>query len=66
MKDKVQEQALEAVRLSRPEDYDGHTEFDRMNPAQRLAWLDEATLFVFRQKNIHPYARIAKNPPSKL
>jgi len=50
MKDKVQEQALEAVRRSRPEDYDGHTEFDRMSPAQRLAWLDEATLFVWKQK----------------
>lgn len=49
MKDKVQEQALEAVRRSRPEDYDGHTEFDRMTPAQRLAWLDEATLFVWKQ-----------------
>ena len=49
MKDKIQEQALEAVRLSRPEDYDGHTEFDRMTPSQRLAWLDEATLFVFNQ-----------------
>jgi hypothetical protein len=49
MKDKVQEQALEAVRLSRPEDYDGHTEFDRMTPSQRLAWLDEATIFVFNQ-----------------
>lgn len=50
MNDKVQEQALEAVRRSRPEDYDGHTEFDRMSPAQRLAWLDEATLFVWKQK----------------
>ena len=49
MKDKVQEHALEAVRLSRPEDYDGHTEFDRMTPSQRLAWLDEATIFVFNQ-----------------
>ena len=49
MKDKVQEQALEAVRLSRPEDYDGHTGFDRMTPSQRLAWLDEATMFVFNQ-----------------
>ena len=49
MKDKVQEQALEAVRHSRPEDYDGHTEFDRMTPSQRLAWLDEATIFVFNQ-----------------
>ena len=49
MKDRVREQALEAVRRSRPEDYDGHTEFDRMTPAQRLAWLDEATLFVWKQ-----------------
>ena len=47
MKDRVQEQALEAVRHSRPQDYDGHTEFDRMTPSQRLAWLDEATMFVF-------------------
>ena len=49
MKDRVQEQALEAVRHSRPQDYDGHTEFDRMTPGQRLAWLDEATVFVFNQ-----------------
>ena len=50
MKDRVQEQALEAVRHSRPQDYDGHTEFDRMTPGQRLAWLDEATLLVFSHK----------------
>jgi hypothetical protein len=49
MKDRVQEQALEAVRNSRPQDYDGHTEFDCMTPGQRLAWLDEATMFVFNQ-----------------
>jgi len=51
MKDRVQEQALEAVRHSRSQDYDGHTEFDRMTPSQRLAWLDEATLLVFSHKN---------------
>jgi hypothetical protein len=67
MKDRVQEQALEAVRHSRPQDYDGHTEFDRMTPGQRLAWLDEATLLVFSHKkngpalvhnriNLHPKA----------
>jgi hypothetical protein len=50
MKDRVQEQALEAVRHSRPQDYDGHTEFDRMTPGQRLAWLDEATLLVVSHK----------------
>ena len=50
MKDRVQEQALEAVRHSRPQDYDGHTEFDRMTPGQRLTWLDEVTLLVFSHK----------------
>jgi len=50
MKDKVQVQTLEAVLHWRTQDYDGHTEFDRMSPAQRLAWLDEATLFVWKQK----------------
>ena len=50
MKNKVQEQPLEAVRRSRPEDYDGHTEFDRMTSSQRLAWLDAATKFVWEQK----------------
>jgi hypothetical protein len=50
MKDKVQEHAQEAVRLSRQEDYDGHTGFDQMTPGQRLAWLDEATIFVFNQR----------------
>ena len=50
MKDRVQEQALEAVRHSRTQDYDGHTEFDRMTPGQRLAWLDEATLLVLSHK----------------
>jgi len=54
MKDRVQEQALEAVRHSRPQDYDGHTEFDRMTPSQRLSWLDEATLLVLSHKNRGP------------
>ena len=54
MKDKVQEQALKAVRRSRPEDYDGHTCFDRMTPAQRLAWLDAATEFIWEQKEAAP------------
>lgn len=39
----------EALRLSRPEDYDGHTGFDRMTPAARLAWLDAAVEFVWEQ-----------------
>jgi hypothetical protein len=39
----------EAVRRSRPEDYDGHTGFATMTPAARLVWLDGAAEFVFRQ-----------------
>ena len=31
-------------------DYDGHTEFARMTPSQRLAWLDQAVLFIHRNK----------------
>ena len=31
-------------------DYDGHTEFARMTPSQRLAWLDQAVLFIHRHK----------------
>ena len=60
MKDKVQELALEAVRLSRPEDYDGHTGFDQMTPGQRLAWLDEATMFVFNKGAANKKKKIGK------
>ena len=38
----------EALRHSRPADYDGHTGFDRMTPAARLAWLETAVEFVSR------------------
>jgi surface antigen len=61
MRDKVQEQTLEAVRLSRPEDYDGHTEFDRMTPGQRLAWLDQATMFVFNQRAAAKKKKLGKS-----
>jgi hypothetical protein len=30
----------------RPEDFDGHTEFARMDPEQRLIWLSEVARFV--------------------
>jgi hypothetical protein len=46
-----------AVRLiiadSRPEDYDGHTEFERLSPSDRLDWLDAAvTLIEDSQRNL--------------
>lgn len=30
------------IARSRSEDYDGHTEFARLTPRERLAWLDAA------------------------
>ncbi|HXN35088.1 MAG TPA: hypothetical protein VN877_02890 [Opitutaceae bacterium] len=36
----------EAIARSRPEDYDGHTEFERLTPAERLVWLESAIRFI--------------------
>jgi hypothetical protein len=36
----------ENIARSQPADYDGHTEFSRMTPAARLAWLDAAVVFI--------------------
>jgi hypothetical protein len=38
--------AREIIARSRPEDYDGHTEFARMTPRERLAWLDAAVVLL--------------------
>ena len=39
------------IAHSRQEDYDGHTEFARMSPAERLAWLDAAVMLVESRRN---------------
>lgn len=36
----------EIIARSQPADYDGHTEFGRMTPAERLAWLDAAVVLI--------------------
>jgi hypothetical protein len=42
----LDEAALAAIVAgSTPEDYDGHTEFDRLSPRARLEWLDAAVQF---------------------
>lgn len=33
---------LKLLKQTSPEDFDGHTEFARMTPDQRLTWLEEA------------------------
>ena len=36
----------EAIARSRPEDYDGHTGFARMNPTERLNWMESAVMLI--------------------
>lgn len=42
---------LAVLRASSPKDFDGHTEFYRLTPSQRLAWLDEAVAFIGAAKS---------------
>ena len=39
-----------ALALCTPEDFDGHTEFHRLTPEQRLEWLCQAATFVYEFK----------------
>jgi hypothetical protein len=39
-----------ALKKSQPSDFDGHTCFDQMTPADRLRWLEQAAEFVSIQK----------------
>lgn len=38
----MDEQTRRILEQSTPADFDGHTEFSRMTPDERLSWLDEA------------------------
>lgn len=41
-----------------PADFDGHTEFHRLTPAQRLAWLSAAVQFFYEHtKELPPRLR---------
>ena len=39
-----------ALDRCQPEDFDGHTEFHRLTPEQRLEWLAEAATFVYENR----------------
>lgn len=50
---------LETLRCTTAADFDGHTEFHRLSPLERLAWLDEAVAFIAsakaaRQSSVSP------------
>ncbi len=35
------------ISALKPEDFDGHTEFRKMTPEQRLRWLSEGAKFIY-------------------
>jgi hypothetical protein len=53
--------ALATVHRSQPEDYDGHTEFERLSPDARLTWLESAVRFVQSSKMVHRPASPVKS-----
>lgn len=38
--------ALSVIAAARSGDFDGHTEFDHLSPAERLAWMESALLLI--------------------
>ena len=49
-KKSTSEEFERALARCRPEDFESHTEFFRLTPAQRLDWLCEAATFVYEFK----------------
>ena len=49
-KAKPSEEFERALAQCRPEDFDGHTEFYRLTPEQRLEWPCESATFVYEFK----------------
>jgi hypothetical protein len=47
----------ELLLSSKATDFDGHTEFLCLNPAQRLAWLDQALAFIVSAKSVRKIPR---------
>jgi len=46
--DRLREEALAVLQNAKTEDFDGHTEFYRMTPLERLRWLDQAVEMVLK------------------
>ncbi len=61
----MDEQTKRIVKDASTKDFDGHTEFARMTPDQRLSWLDEANATYLELHALaNPALRVAEEPPS--
>ena len=60
----MNEQTRRVLRDASDEDFDGHTEFSRMTPDQRLSWLDEANATYLELHALaNPALRVAEEQP---
>ena len=57
------EAARKVIGRTNAADYDGHTAFVRMTPAERLRWLDQAVLFIESRKKPAGGWQVAEDPP---
>ncbi len=60
----MDEQTRRILKDSSAKDFDGHTEFSRMTPHQRLSWLDEANAAYLELHALaKPELRVAEELP---
>ncbi len=52
------EEIADVLKQSTPSDFDGHTDFYRLTPSQRLDWLAQAAAFV------HEFKGAARRKPA--
>lgn len=45
-------EALHVIATTCEEDFDGHTEFYRLSPAERLAWMESAVLLIESRRKV--------------
>lgn len=61
----MDKQTRRIIKESSPRDFDGHTEFSRMTPDQRLSWLDEANdAYLELHALANPTLRVAETDAS--
>ena len=48
--------ALSVITAARVEDFDGHTEFNRLRPAERLAWMESVVCLIESRRKTEHYS----------
>ena len=54
MTHKDKEEIMQIIAATHPEDYDGHTDFGRLSPMEKLRWLCHTSFFVYTMAKNNP------------